>query len=146
MYANFARLFAIAAVALVGVNAAPAANVENRNATAAVALVGVNAATAANVENLNARAAEVSGHLYVCTDFDFTGDCVNFAFEVYFCYTFDSPFQDSISSFGPDVGFFCTTYVDAGCQGLSYTAVNPGFSTLPPGINDQISSFVCAPQ
>ncbi|KAF8180634.1 hypothetical protein BJ912DRAFT_1062414 [Pholiota molesta] len=120
MYAKFAPLFVIAAVALVGANAAPAANV-----------------------NINARAAEVDGHLFVCTDDNFTGDCANFAFNVDECINFNSPFQDSISSFGPDAGFICITYTDANCSGLTYTATSPGFSSLPVGINDAISSFQC---
>ncbi|KAF8189016.1 hypothetical protein BJ912DRAFT_926199 [Pholiota molesta] len=117
MYAKFARLFVIAAVALVGANAAPAAN----------------------VETLNARAAQADGNLFVCTDIDFTGDCANFAFNVDECINFSSPFQDSISSFGPDAGFSCTTYT----TGETYTAVKPGFTSLPAGIDNEISSFLC---
>jgi hypothetical protein len=59
---------------------------------------------------MNARAAAVDGHLFVCTDDNFTGDCANFAFNVDECINFNSPFQDSISSFGPDAGFICITY------------------------------------
>ncbi|KAF9471512.1 hypothetical protein BDN70DRAFT_845303 [Pholiota conissans] len=113
-------------------------------AAATVALIAnVNAAPAANIDIVEARAAEVDGHLFVCTDNNFTGICANVAFNVDQCINFVSPFQDTISSFGPDAGFICITYTDINCQGLTYTGTSPGFGSLPPGINDAISSFQC---
>ncbi|KAF8180624.1 hypothetical protein BJ912DRAFT_980937 [Pholiota molesta] len=124
MYARFARLFVIAAVALVGVSAAPAAN----------------------VETLNARAAEVDGHLFVCTEINFTGTCGNIAFNVGECTNFNSPFLDSISSLAPDAGFSCTTYTDVGCTGETYTVTSPGSTSLPVVVDNKISSFLCLSQ
>ncbi|KAF8189030.1 hypothetical protein BJ912DRAFT_1059296 [Pholiota molesta] len=143
MYAQFARLFAIAAVAVVGMNAAPAANVENHNATAAVALIGGNVVTAANVENLDARAAQVDGHLFVCIDINFSNTCANLNFNVNTCINFSSPFQDTISSLGPDPGFTCVAFVDANCSGAGLIVTNPGFSSVPAAFNDVLSSFRC---
>ncbi|KAF8189025.1 hypothetical protein BJ912DRAFT_1042400 [Pholiota molesta] len=119
MYAKFARLFAIAAVALVGVNAAPAAN----------------------VENLDARAAQVDGHLFVCIDINFSNTCANLNFNVNTCINFSSPFQDTISSLGPDPGFTCVAFVDANCSGAGLIVTNPGFSSVPAAFNDVLSSF-----
>ncbi|KAH9475720.1 hypothetical protein JR316_0011279 [Psilocybe cubensis] len=108
-------------------------------------MLAVGAAPAVDsVENTSSPdSAQVDGHLFVCTDNNFTGICANVAFNVDECINFVSPFQDTISSFGPDSGFICITYTDNNCQGLTYTAVNPGFSSLPSGINDAISSFQC---
>ncbi|KAF9475467.1 hypothetical protein BDN70DRAFT_883666 [Pholiota conissans] len=121
MYAKFARLLGAAALALAGVGAAPLSN----------------------LVDVESRADQVDGHLYVCTDINFTGICANVAFNVDQCINFVSPFQDTISSWGPDAGFLCITYTDINCNGLTYTAAKPGFSSLPPGINDAISSFQC---
>ncbi|KAF5312902.1 hypothetical protein D9619_003753 [Psilocybe cf. subviscida] len=111
-------------------------------AAAAVAFTSVHAAPveAGDVVTLNRR---VDGHLFVCTDNNFTGVCANIAFNVDQCINLVSPFQDTISSFGPDNGFLCITYTNNNCQGLTYTGTNPGFGSLPSGINDAISSFQC---
>ncbi|KAJ7051485.1 hypothetical protein C8F01DRAFT_1262816 [Mycena amicta] len=92
--------------------------------------------------------ADVDGHVFVCTDVDFAGDCSDYGFVNDVCSNFPPEFQNDISSFGPDQGFECITYTDNDCSpaGLTYTAIWPGFSTLPPGINDAISSVICFPQ
>ncbi|KAF5312965.1 hypothetical protein D9619_003744 [Psilocybe cf. subviscida] len=111
-------------------------------AAAAVAFTIVRAAPveAGDVVTLNRR---VDGHLFVCTDNNFTGICTNLAFNINACINLVSPFQDTISSFGPDKGFICITYTNNNCQGSTYTGTNPGFGSLPSGINDAISSFQC---
>ncbi|KAJ7057339.1 hypothetical protein C8F01DRAFT_1256589 [Mycena amicta] len=120
---NFTALIALAAALAVVVSAAPA--------TPALA---------------EARAAEVSAHVFICTDINFAGDCTNYGFNSGQCSNFPGEFQDDISSFGPDQGWECIMYTDINCQGLTYTGVWPGFSTLPHGINDAISSVLCFPQ
>ncbi|KAF8996354.1 hypothetical protein BDQ17DRAFT_1429799 [Cyathus striatus] len=106
-------------------------------------LAAVSTALAAPAELNAKREALVDGHLFVCTDNDFAGDCSNIGFFNNQCSNFSPEFQDDISSWGPDEGWVCTTYTDINCSGLTYTAGNPGFSSLPPGINDAISSFRC---
>ncbi|KAH6283628.1 hypothetical protein HBI40_147680 [Parastagonospora nodorum] len=50
-----------------------------------------------------------NGNFYVCTDKNFGGICQNLAFTTDVCYTLASPFQDSISSAGPD-SYACSVY------------------------------------
>ncbi|KAF8886539.1 hypothetical protein BD779DRAFT_1673167 [Infundibulicybe gibba] len=87
--------------------------------------------------------ALVDGHLFVCTDANFAGACTNLGFFRGSCSNMPSGFQDNISSWGPDAGWVCITYTNNNCQGLTYTGSSPGFGSLPPGINDAISSFQC---
>ncbi|KAF8998683.1 hypothetical protein BDQ17DRAFT_1428284 [Cyathus striatus] len=87
---------------------------------------------------LSNRAADVDGNLYVCTDANWGGECTLTSDE---CNNMISGFQDNISSFGPDVGWECTTYTDINCTGATYADHQPGFTTLPAFINDNISSF-----
>ncbi|KAJ7157286.1 hypothetical protein C8R46DRAFT_1040322 [Mycena filopes] len=87
--------------------------------------------------------ALVDGHIFLCTDVNFGGDCVNWGFFDNVCSTFPSEFQDDISSFGPDKGWICTLYTDNGCEGQTYTSGNPGAGTLPGEVNDQFSSVRC---
>ncbi|KAJ7157282.1 hypothetical protein C8R46DRAFT_1114005 [Mycena filopes] len=87
--------------------------------------------------------ALVDGHVFICTDVDFGGDCTNYGFFNNVCSTFPSEFQDNISSFGPDKGWKCTLYTNNGCSGLQSTATNPGITTLPGDVNDAFSSVNC---
>ncbi|KAF8989491.1 hypothetical protein BDQ17DRAFT_1434423 [Cyathus striatus] len=94
---------------------------------------------------LSERAAEVDGTLYVCTDNNWGGACTNLGFFNNQCSNMPSGYNDDISSFGPSAGWECTTYTDINCSGATYSGHQPGFATLPSGINDAISSFRCEP-
>ncbi|KAJ7157309.1 hypothetical protein C8R46DRAFT_1114089, partial [Mycena filopes] len=56
--------------------------------------------------------ALVDGHVFICTDINFGGDCTNYGFFNNVCSTFTGEFQDDISSFGPDKGWSCTLYTN----------------------------------
>ncbi|KAF8209969.1 hypothetical protein K438DRAFT_1960199 [Mycena galopus ATCC 62051] len=96
----------------------------------------------------SARAADVDGYVYICTDEDFAGDCDNYGFNSGVCSNFPVEFQNDISSWGPDQGWECIMYTEFNCGtgGETYTGTSPGFSTLPPGINDALNSVLCFPQ
>lgn len=64
-------------------------------------------------EDLEARAAQVDGHIYICTDDNFSGSCTNYGFTANQCSNFPSGFQDNISSVGPDKGWVCTLFMYA---------------------------------
>ncbi|KAF8886536.1 hypothetical protein BD779DRAFT_1673163 [Infundibulicybe gibba] len=87
--------------------------------------------------------ALADGSLFVCTDANFSGACINLTFFNAVCSNMPSGFQDNISSFGPDPGWVCITYTDPDCRGTTYVGTYPGFAGLPSGINDAISSFHC---
>lgn len=57
------------------------------------------------------RAAEVDGHVYICTDANWSGDCTNYGFYEGVCSNFPAEFQDDISSIGPDGGWKCNFYM-----------------------------------
>ncbi|KAK1216101.1 hypothetical protein PQX77_021279 [Marasmius sp. AFHP31] len=59
---------------------------------------------------IEVREPAADGNLYVCTDFNFSGQCANLGFFRDQCNNMPSGFQDNISSFGPDDGWECTTY------------------------------------
>ncbi|KAJ8087552.1 hypothetical protein PM082_006383 [Marasmius tenuissimus] len=110
-----------------------------------LALVAAASSVLAAPATLEVREPAVDGSLFVCSDANFSGQCANLGFFRGQCSNMPSGFQDNISSFGPDAGWECTTYTDSNCSGLTYSGHNPGFPTLPPGINDAISSFRCEP-
>ena len=111
-----------------------------------------------------ARAAEVDGHIYICTEGGFSGSCTNYGFFANSCTNFPSGFDNQISSMGPDKGWFCITFVyvvscpyvsslvklkvvyrnyNCDYSGYTYTVTNPGYSSLPPGIDNNLSSIIC---
>lgn len=111
-----------------------------------------------------ADATAVDGHLFVCVNDNFVTPCNNFDFNNGQCINFFAPFQDSISSLGPDSGFACIVFKlvivrlspfrfidsftrNSNCSGESLDISNPGISSLSCGtdFNDQISSFQCFP-
>ncbi|QRD04814.1 hypothetical protein JI435_107420 [Parastagonospora nodorum SN15] len=84
-----------------------------------------------------------NGNFYVCTDKNFGGICQNLAFTTDVCYTLASPFQDSISSAGPD-SYACSVYQDNGCNGNNILITKPGINNLADfNFNDIISSYRC---
>ncbi|THG97890.1 hypothetical protein EW026_g4196 [Hermanssonia centrifuga] len=98
-------------------------------------------ATAAPLEE---RAAQVDGHIFICTDDNYGGDCTNYGFTSGACSNFPSEFQDDISSLGPDSGWFCNLYLDYNCNNdeSSLRVDYPGISALGWG-NDAFSSLQC---
>ncbi|KAH3978879.1 hypothetical protein HBH98_101760 [Parastagonospora nodorum] len=103
-----------------------------------------------------------NGNFYVCTDKNFGGICQNLAFTTDVCCkhamfripcsrpvantcidTLASPFQDSISSAGPD-SYACSVYQDSGCNGNNILITKPGINNLADfNFNDIISSYRC---
>ncbi|KAI0435920.1 hypothetical protein F4803DRAFT_264376 [Xylaria telfairii] len=86
-------------------------------------------------------------HIYVCVDGGFQGTCRNFEIQTGSCLNFVAPFQDSISSAGPDQGTTCTLYQDTNCGGRSITFTYPGIAHLgDPAYNfgDIASSVRCS--
>ncbi|KAH9477999.1 hypothetical protein JR316_0010232 [Psilocybe cubensis] len=78
-----------------------------------VLAVGASAAPSVAVSDLTVReteAASVDGHLFVCVNANFVAPCNNFNFNDGQCINFVAPFQDSISSLGPDPGFTCIVF------------------------------------
>ncbi|KAJ7802292.1 hypothetical protein B0H14DRAFT_2713917 [Mycena olivaceomarginata] len=104
---------------------------------AAITALTAHAAPATTLEPL------VDGHVFICTDANFSGDCTNYGFFADQCSNFPGEFADDISSFGPDSGWSCTMYTDPNCNGDTYTGTSPGFGTLPAFLNDAFSSVRC---
>lgn len=59
---------------------------------------------------MQARAAQANGHIYICTEGGFGGECENYTVSNGVCTNFPSGFNDQISSWGPDQGWICTTF------------------------------------
>lgn len=118
--------------------------------------------TVKRADALEARAAQVDGHIFICTDDQFSGECTNYGFVDNVCSNFPGEFQDDISSFGPDQGWICTLFMylfnmkltnayhshnycsNDNCnsnQG-TYDVQYPGFTHLDYG-NDAFSSLRC---
>ncbi|KAJ7680185.1 hypothetical protein B0H14DRAFT_3535900 [Mycena olivaceomarginata] len=105
---------------------------------------------AAAIAALTAHAAPaileplVDGHVFICTDANFSGDCTNYGFFADQCSNFPGEFADDISSSGPILAGRapCTRY-DPNCNGDTYTGTRPGFGTLPAFLNDAFSSVRC---
>ncbi|KAJ7853454.1 hypothetical protein B0H13DRAFT_2358902 [Mycena leptocephala] len=74
-----------------------------------VALVTAIMALTINAAQENVLEARVDGHVFICTDVNFSGDCTNYGFFADLCSSFPGEFSDDISSFGPDAGW-CTLY------------------------------------
>ncbi|KAJ7752712.1 hypothetical protein B0H14DRAFT_3710497 [Mycena olivaceomarginata] len=106
-----------------------------------VALAAAIAALTVNAVPATAPEPDVDGHVYICTDANFSGDCTDYGFFAGQCSNFPGEFNDDISSFGPDVGWACT--IDVNCSGDTYTGTYPGFGTLPGFLNDAFSSVLC---
>ncbi|KAH8724523.1 hypothetical protein GQ44DRAFT_760107 [Phaeosphaeriaceae sp. PMI808] len=124
-------------------NLSPGLKIRAKDAPVAASLTVAQSPVDAEKRDLEKRA---SGHLFVCTARDFTGTCQNLQFTTGVCFNLFSPFQDSISSAGPDNGFSCQVFTDSNCFGTFLTFTNPGiqdFNTVAPNINDQISSYRC---
>lgn len=111
---------------------------------AAVRGASIAAPVLERAEDLEARAAQVDGHIYICTDDNFSGSCTNYGFTANQCSNFPSGFQDNISSVGPDKGWVCTLFINYDCNSNegTYDVQNPGFSHLNYG-NDKFSSLRC---
>lgn len=54
---------------------------------------------------------QATGGVYFCTDTSFEGDCQYLHVQAGVCYNLNPPFNDSISSAGPDAGWLCVFYV-----------------------------------
>jgi hypothetical protein len=52
----------------------------------------------------------VDGHVFICTDANFSGDCTNYGFFADQRSNFPGEFADDISSFWPYAGWSCTMY------------------------------------
>ncbi|KAF7363011.1 Short chain dehydrogenase [Mycena venus] len=85
--------------------------------------------------------AQVDGHVFICTDANFSGDCTNYGFFDDQCSNFPDEFNDDISSFRPDAGWSCTMYTGINCTGDTFRGIlepaGPGF------FNDAFSSVRC---
>ncbi|PSR76496.1 hypothetical protein PHLCEN_2v8399 [Hermanssonia centrifuga] len=90
------------------------------------------------------RAAEADGHIFICTDANWSGSCTDYGFTAGVCSNFPQGFQDDISSLGPDAGWFCNVYIDYNCNNdqSSLRVDNPGIASLGWG-NDAFSSLQC---
>lgn len=51
--------------------------------------------------------AQFDGHLFVCTDLNWSGACLNIGFYSQVCQNFPSGFDNEITSVGPDSGWNC---------------------------------------
>lgn len=54
---------------------------------------------------------EVDGHILLCTDYDFAGECVSYGFFNNGCSDFPWGLESDISSVAPDQGWICTLYM-----------------------------------
>ncbi|KAK3380996.1 hypothetical protein B0H63DRAFT_450374 [Podospora didyma] len=61
------------------------------------------------------------------------------------CYNLNAPWNDAVTSLGPDAGITCTIYIDANCSGRSVGGIiSPGIWNLSDyGFNDVASSLRC---
>ncbi|KAI0544007.1 hypothetical protein F4679DRAFT_589904 [Xylaria curta] len=110
-------------------------------------LVGIVSAGVLPREEAGTVGIEAITHIFVCTDGGFAGTCNNFEVQTGSCMNFVAPFQDSISSAGPDQGTTCTLFQDTNCGGRSITFTFPGIAHLgDPAFNfgDIASSVRCS--
>ncbi|KAJ7814692.1 hypothetical protein B0H14DRAFT_2603966 [Mycena olivaceomarginata] len=128
-----------AAPAVIGKATAGSAAIGAASAGATAATVAIGAAPVSPTPD----AALVDGHVYICTDANFGGDCTDYGFTNNVCSNLPSEFQDDISSFGPDAGWVCAFYTDTNCSGGIYAGANPGFTDIPGWLNDAFSSYSC---
>ncbi|KAJ0165015.1 hypothetical protein CTA2_12596 [Colletotrichum tanaceti] len=77
-------------------------------------------------------------HLYICSNINFGGDCLNVEVSTGNCYNLNG-WNDIVSSLGPDQGTSCTIYEHNGCSGAFVSnIVHPGISNLGDrGFNDR---------
>ncbi|KAG8158265.1 hypothetical protein KVR01_012026 [Diaporthe batatas] len=101
-------------------------------------------ASVAPASKLSARA---SGNVYVCINANFQPACSLIHWGNDVCADFVNPWEDSISSWGPDPGVTCHVYEKRGCDESGrkiYNVGNPGISNLADyQFNDIISSARC---
>lgn len=57
-----------------------------------------------------APAASTKTNIYVCTDKNWAGTCMNIAVTPGKCYNMPATFDRNVSSTGPDEGTFCTLH------------------------------------
>lgn len=67
------------------------------------------AAIASATSDLSPR-ADAKTNLYVCTDANWAGTCMNIAVTPGKCYNMPTAFDKNVSSTGPDEGTFCTLH------------------------------------
>ncbi|PPQ81622.1 hypothetical protein CVT25_013597 [Psilocybe cyanescens] len=96
-FKSILQVITVAAVAFTGVHAVP---IESESE-----IVARNATSIAEPS-----AALADGHLFVCANAIFAQPCNNFEFTINQCINFSSPYDNSISSVGPDSGFVCIVY------------------------------------
>ncbi|KAI0196610.1 hypothetical protein EV127DRAFT_476668 [Xylaria flabelliformis] len=105
-------------------------------------LIGIVSAGVLPREKAAPDAAALITHFFACVDSDFKGTCNNFQISTGACLNFVAPYQDSISSIGPDKGTTCVLWQDFNCQGNSITFTYPGLTNLG-AFNDIASSIKC---
>ncbi|OBT66195.1 hypothetical protein VE03_05139 [Pseudogymnoascus sp. 23342-1-I1] len=90
-------------------------------------------------------AARALTHFYACVDSDFRGKCESFTINTGECYSFNSDWNDAITSIGPDKGTTCTIWYDWKCAGRTVDNIkDPGIYNLGDfNFNDAASSIKC---
>ncbi|KAL1633192.1 hypothetical protein SLS56_003055 [Neofusicoccum ribis] len=95
------------------------------------------------------RIDNTQASFYACDDANWGGRCQWFQAPVGECLNMPILLQDQISSFGPDLGYICSAYIDTNCQpdGDSVKIYQyPGVADLNKEAlqwNDRISSVKC---
>jgi hypothetical protein len=56
---------------------------------------------------------DADAYVYICTDANFGGACVNYGISINVCSNLPAAFNDDISSLGPDNGLQCIFYLYA---------------------------------
>jgi hypothetical protein len=56
---------------------------------------------------------DADAYVYICTDANFGGACVNYGISINQCSNLPAAFNDDISSLGPDNGLQCVFYLYA---------------------------------
>lgn len=65
----------------------------------------------AQVQSREVENLAVDGHLFVCTDINFTGTCASLAFVNGVCNNLPPAWTNSISSLGAEPGWLCTFWM-----------------------------------
>ena len=66
-------------------------------------------ASASAASDLSLR-ADTKTNIYICTDPNWVGTCMNMAVTPGKCYNMPAKFDKNVSSTGPDEGTFCTLH------------------------------------
>ncbi|KAJ7771309.1 hypothetical protein DFH07DRAFT_1057675 [Mycena maculata] len=89
------------------------------------------------------------GGVFICINVDWQGECGYAVQPLNECIVLDSPWRDTISSFGPDPGATCFAFSSGNCDtndgewSFEYPGDDTGGIWTTDSWNDKITNFAC---